>query len=60
MTPPKQNSTHPVRRTMRTVIKLSLLAIAFVITSPWLVIMAALCLVGVAESHGGISPQNEH
>lgn len=44
------------RRCVLNVVHMALMAIGALLVSPLLLVGGALCLVGVAKSHGGIGP----
>lgn len=45
------------RRCVLNAVRLALIAIGALLLSPLLVVGGALCLVGVAQSHGAIGPR---
>lgn len=46
----------PSRRCVLNAVRLALMAIGALLLSHLLVVGGALCLVGIAKSHGGIGP----
>ena len=46
-----------MRQSNRRLARLALMAIGALLLSPLLVVGGALCLVGVAQSHGAIGPR---